>query len=261
MNGSDQLDDSNLSTEDTNSEALNTNKLLDSEKNKTENTSTYNKASFKSEMKKLGGFIKLMFSWNAIQLMLSHHPACDVYDSHVFKIGKLRLCRGCFLSYPPLYALLIIYVAWPEAKDFFLTNGLWFDNLWWFVISFGILAIFGRLLGRYSIFIKDLSKFGRGAWAGFLIIVALTQFWPFKVAALVIVLGGMTFLSFHRGKAMEKTCNECSWNSNFDSCPGWGNLANELNILVSPPNRKETEITEEERITIPQNNQQIEEIK
>ena len=117
-----------------------------------------------------------IFSRDAFLLLLSHHPFCEVYDSHVFKIGKLRLCRGCFLSYPPLYALPAIFVFWEAAREFFLNEAVSIiDNLWWFVIGFGILAGVGRWLGRYSIFIKDLAKFGRGAWAGFLLIVLFSS--------------------------------------------------------------------------------------
>ncbi|MHA1308299.1 MAG: hypothetical protein ACTSO7_15360 [Candidatus Heimdallarchaeota archaeon] len=164
--------------------------------------------------------IRAMFRWSTIRVMLSHHPYCDTFEEHTFKIGKLRLCRGCWLSYPPMYATILIFLFWPQAKEFLTANALWFDNLWWFVIGFSILALVGRLLGRYSRFIKDLSKFGRGSWAGFLVVVIISQHWGFKIGAGLIILGGMTYLSFQRGSDMEKTCDECEWQSNFDACPG-----------------------------------------
>ncbi len=88
---------------------------------------------------------RALFSWEAIHLMLSHHPFCEVFDPHVFKIGKLRLCRGCFLSYPPLYALVSIFIFWEAAREFFLLEAISIiDNLWWFVIGFGILTFGAR---------------------------------------------------------------------------------------------------------------------
>ncbi len=178
---------------------------------------------------------KAVFSKEAIHLMLSHHPFCEVFDPHVFKIGKLRLCRGCFLSYPPLYALVTIFIFWEAARNFFLFEAVSImDNLWWFVIGFGILTFSGRWLGRYSIFIKDIAKFSRGAWTGFLVIVIISQHWGFKVGAALIIIAGMAYLSIHRGKDMEKTCDECEWHSDFNSCPGWEGMADRLFQAIPP---------------------------
>ncbi|MCK5157988.1 MAG: hypothetical protein KAR08_02435 [Candidatus Heimdallarchaeota archaeon] len=178
---------------------------------------------------------RAIFSWEAIHLMLSHHPFCEVFDPHVFKIGKLRLCRGCFLSYPPLYALVSIFIFWEAAREFFLLEAISImDNLWWFVIGFGILTFGARWLGRYSLFIKDIAKFSRGAWTGFLVMVIISQHWGFKIGAILIVIGGMTYLSLHRGKDMERTCDECEWHSDFNSCPGWEGMSDKLFQTVPP---------------------------
>ena len=178
---------------------------------------------------------RAIFSWEAIHLMLSHHPFCEVFDPHVFKIGKLRLCRGCFLSYPPLYALVSIFIFWEAAREFFLLDAISImDNLWWFVIGFGILTFGARWLGRYSLFVKDIAKFSRGAWTGFLVMVIISQHWGFKIGAILIVIGGMTYLSLHRGKDMERTCDECEWHANFQSCPGWDGMSDKL-FQTAPP--------------------------
>ena len=178
---------------------------------------------------------RALFSWEAVHLMLSHHPFCEVFDPHVFKIGKLRLCRGCFLSYPPLYALVTIFIFWEAAREFFLLEAISIiDNLWWFVIGFGILTFGARWLGRYSIFIKDIAKFSRGAWSGLLVMVIISQHWGFKIGAALIVIGGMTYLSLHRGKDMERTCNECEWNADFNACPGWEGMSEKLFQTTTP---------------------------
>ncbi len=170
-----------------------------------------------------------VFSWSAFQLMLSHHPNCETFDSHVFKIGKLRLCRGCFLSYPPLYALVAMYIFWVPSRDFFLREAIPIvDNLWWFVIGFGILTFASRLLGQYHIIIKDISRLSRGIWTGLLVLVIISQHWGFKIGAALIIIGGMTYLSLQRGKDMERTCDECEWHSNFSSCPGWDGISEKL---------------------------------
>lgn len=178
--------------------------------------------------------IKIMFRWSTIRVMLAHHPYCDPFKEHTFNIGKLRLCRGCWLSYPPMYATILFYLFWPQARDFMLGEAVWImDNLWWFVIGFGILALVGRLIGRYSRFIKDLSKFGRGAWAGFLVVVMITQHWGFKIGAALIFIGGMTYLSLNRGKDMDRTCDECEWHANYDACPGMREINKDFASITS----------------------------
>lgn len=208
----------------------------------------------KMKREKLGAEVRQIlrgvFSLGALQLMLAHHPNCETFDPHVFKIGKLRLCRGCLLSYPPLYALVAMYIFWLPSRDFFLREAVSIiDNLWWFVIGFGILTFVGRWLGRYSIFIKDVAKFSRGAWTGLLVIVIISQHWGFKIGAAIIVIAGMSYLSLHRGKDMERTCDECEWNADFNSCPGWEGVAGKL-FPVTAPASKDITLERPDRSTI-----------
>ncbi|TET29043.1 MAG: hypothetical protein E3J70_08070 [Candidatus Heimdallarchaeota archaeon] len=214
-------DDNDLKTEDTTSPSI-----IELTPHELEPISKKKESKVLSTLRQI---FRALFSWEAIHLMLSHHPFCEVYDPHVFKIGKLRLCRGCFLSYPPLYALVTIFIFWEAAREFFLLEAISIiDNLWWFVIGFGILTFVARWLGRFSIFIKDIAKFSRGTWTGLLVMVIISQHWGFKLGAALIVFGGMTYLSLHRGKDMERTCNECEWNADFNACPGWEGISEKL---------------------------------
>jgi len=214
-------DDNDLKTEDTTSPSI-----IELTPHELEPISKKKESKVLSTLRQI---FRALFSWEAIHLMLSHHPFCEVYDPHVFKIGKLRLCRGCFLSYPPLYALVTIFIFWEAAREFFLLEAISIiDNLWWFVIGFGILTFVARWLGRFSIFIKDIAKFFRGTWTGLLVMVIISQHWGFKLGAALIVFGGMTYLSLHRGKDMERTCNECEWNADFNACPGWEGISEKL---------------------------------
>lgn len=220
-------DDNDLKTEDTTSPSM-----IELTPHELEPISKKKESKVLSTLRQI---FRALFSWEAIHLMLSHHPFCEVFDPHVFKIGKLRLCRGCFLSYPPLYALVTIFIFWEAAREFFLLEAISIiDNLWWFVIGFGILTFGARWLGRYSIFIKDIAKFSRGAWSGLLVMVIISQHWGFKIGAALIVIGGMTYLSLHRGKDMERTCDECEWNADFNSCPGWEGMSEKLFQTTTP---------------------------
>ena len=166
--------------------------------------------------------LRVIFSKEALQLFFSHHPNCKKYESHVFKIGKLRLCKGCTLSYPPAYAIILIYIFWEAARNFLLEKSFRIANIYWFVISFGVLTLGGYALKRYSQVINDFTKLFRGILAGFLVasVFAATK-WYFALIPAILVLTGLTLLSLKRGKEMDTTCKECEWKGDFETCPGF----------------------------------------
>lgn len=197
-------------------------------------------------LKRVKAFIKLFFSWNVISMSLAHHPECETFDKHVFKIGKkLRICRGCTLSYPPLYGLVLVFIFWPAAREFFLAKGFLIANLWWFTIGFLLLGVSGLLLRKYSLFINDIYKFSRGAFSGLLAIIVLSQHWGFKIGAGIAFMAGMAYLSIHRGKDMERTCEECEWNANYDECPGWRDITQAFSEIQSTSTTQPVVLTSE----------------
>lgn len=191
----------------------------------------------KKERKNKGVFkavIQLMFNWNTISLLLSHHPECETFDSHVFKIGKVRICKGCTLSYPPAYGIPILFIAWGLARDFILASDFYIQNIWWFVIGTGIIAIGNHFMKPLSLFINDLAKVTRGIFAGFLILaILIVTPWYFKFIPLAVIAAGLVWMSVKRQKDMSTTCTECEWQNDYENCPGWKdfsvNLQNSLN--------------------------------
>ena len=185
-------------------ESMNTPSLED--KNQVDKELIVNENIEKNKVKKKKGafkkYFRMIVNRTTFQLILSHHPLCDVYDSHVLKIGSIRLCKGCLYGYTPAYTIILMFIFWARAQSFFTTTGLWIPNLWWFTIAFAVLTIGGYFLGKFSTFIKDLSKIGRGAFSGFLVIIVISQLWYFKLVAALLLIGGMIFLSFKRGKEM-----------------------------------------------------------
>ena len=179
---------------------------------------------------------KGLFKWSTVQLFLAHHPDCEEFESHVFKIGKLRLCRGCALSYPPAYALPLIFIFWQVAQDFFLAKALWFHNFFWFTIGFFLLTEITLFTRKFSKIINDLYKIARGSLLGFLFIVVIgearTQTWYISLIAGVMILGGLFYLSMKRGKEMEQTCNECEWGAQFHVCPGWKEVSETFELAT-----------------------------
>ncbi len=218
-----------------------------------EQSSPTKKEKLKANMKTVVGTFKLLFSWNIISMSLAHHPECETFNNHVFKIGKIRLCRGCTLSYPPMYTLVLILIFWFDARNFLTETRLWIPNLWWFTIGFGVAGALALLLRKNSLFINDIYKFSRGVFAGFLITIILTQHWGFKIGGGAVLIGAIAFLSLHRGKDMEKTCEECEWNANYDECPGWKDITQsfskiQLYTQPSPKQKTSTAFMKEQQV-------------
>jgi len=80
--------------------------------------------------------------------LLSHHPRCEKYESHVVEIKGYKVCMGCLFTYPS--ALITILIA----------NLLYFTNLYDFRILFYLgLAFFGiALIRKFFLNDRNLSK-------------------------------------------------------------------------------------------------------
>jgi hypothetical protein len=187
--------------------------------------------------KKTGEFRKVLnvvFSRNTFQLLIAHHPNCEPYEDHVFKIGKLRLCRGCTLSYPQAYGLPILVLAWAKAWAFFESTAFKIHNIWWFTIAITILGVTTYFTKKYARIINDIYKVARGFLLGFFFIIIIIEPWPYKIAFGVLIAGLMIYLSTRRGKDMERTCNECEYSASFNDCPGWETLAKHFAPETTP---------------------------
>ena len=154
--------------------------------------------------------------------ILSHHPHCVKYKNDVFHIGKSRICRGCFITYPTAIAIIFysfftgIYEIYPWYS--FLTIGV-FLGLFEFFSLWGMLMKF-----------RDIIKFLLGLGVGLVIVgifsmpVGLCQ--SFLIFFVLFILAGL----FHRKRIVkvEKKCLECQYKKDWDNCPGFRDMVNRL---------------------------------
>ncbi|MCG3221502.1 MAG: hypothetical protein H7641_08990, partial [Candidatus Heimdallarchaeota archaeon] len=62
---------------------------------------------------------------NFSSLYLAHHPLCENYRNHVFKIGSLYLCVGCTSIVTAFIVYTILFFAVPRIfQEYPLTNGI-----------------------------------------------------------------------------------------------------------------------------------------
>ncbi|MBN1539626.1 MAG: hypothetical protein JW939_05730 [Candidatus Thermoplasmatota archaeon] len=156
-----------------------------------------------------------------VPLILSHHPDCEPYRKDVIRIGKLRLCRGCTISYSLVLILVVSYILLP------LLRGLFEPFSPVLIIGVGVvLGLFQVLRGVYrkmSIIWRSLVKVALGSGIGLILIGIFrlelgywATFWTIMGLFIVYGLVGGALRLFY----MKRTCDECEFGGNLENCPG-----------------------------------------
>ena len=100
--------------------------------------SSKDKSTERSKTKKSNLKGSLLILKSFFPLFLSHHPECNHFSGHTLKVGKVRLCIGCFVGYPSaIFGIFLISVL--DLKRFitlqaYLNIGIVF--LFLFFLSF-----------------------------------------------------------------------------------------------------------------------------
>jgi len=156
---------------------------------------------------------------------LSHHPDCQNYDSDVIRVGHLRLCKGCFIGYGLALLLFLLFILVQPVNDLFKQiDTLTLCLLGVILAGTQVLRVFYQLNSRWF---KTLQKtaFGTGL---FFLAVSLVLFDADLLTKIIIyalsfvVAGGV--LSLARPYYILKTCKGCSWEQNWNECPGFGKM-------------------------------------
>lgn len=160
--------------------------------------------------------------------LLSHHPNCDTYrENHYITVKGIKLCIGCFFTYPPALLLILVQVL--------------FFPYWYFlpikiILSLLIGIIFLQILafldvGQERIKWKIFTKISLGG--GFVLVFMLIFRSPFSTLSkfalsyLFYLLTG-SIIGFIRAYQMDSTCSECNSYSSFPMCPGFQNILESL---------------------------------
>jgi len=152
------------------------------------------------------------------RLILTHHPNCDKFKNHTFKIGKYHFCIGCFIGYPT--ALVGIFVIQ------FLNLVKSFDSIYFISIALPLIATF--LLSPLNLTklksIKFIQKFFIGLGSSFLFWWVWSLPNPIHINILIFFLifsPLMMALNAYHAYGLYKTCKRCEYAMNWNSCPGF----------------------------------------
>ena len=153
-----------------------------------------------------------------LPILLSHHPICDKFDSHVVKIGKYKYCIGClFGNTAGIISLILLFVL----RNFGMLPPWNFFILGLYLMLAYVLSIVG--LTKYRS-IKILSKIIIGIGFSFILFSIWTldfPFWGIFVGTAILMYVCMLPINIKRIYEMNKICNGCVHKDEKNDCPGF----------------------------------------
>ncbi|MHA1727654.1 MAG: hypothetical protein ACTSWY_02855 [Promethearchaeota archaeon] len=158
-------------------------------------------------------------------VLLSHHPLCEKFENHSFKLFGKKFCIGCFIGYPSGIIMLIVGYTFGVFSLFSVASLLLIGIS---LFSVYLLSIFG--LTKYKK-IKIFSKIPVGAGAAFLIAGIFSfplNFWINFLIAFFLIQGLVGLMTIKRKKELTETCLKCEWKNDWDHCPGMRDIQNAL---------------------------------
>ena len=161
---------------------------------------------------------QLKFFFSALRpIITSHHPLCEQFKNHTFRIFGRDFCIGCFIGYPAgfLTLLLIFSFRLPSLITPYA----------FFIISlvFALIYILLASIFTDSKKVKILSKFFIGGGSGFLVSSIFTldiPFWLRIIFGFVVIQTIVLILGMKRMRSIKKICNLCEWKRDWKRCPG-----------------------------------------
>ncbi|MEM3341470.1 MAG: hypothetical protein QW728_02130 [Thermoplasmata archaeon] len=147
--------------------------------------------------------------------LLSHHPLCSEFDTDVLIIGRIKLCTGCFISYPIAAGLILLkkLAGFPDVEWYvFFTAGAMLGIL-------NLLSTAGYTNTRTTkVFIKVALGIGLG-WT-FLGIIYAPLTTLLKAAVFIFATLAIFGLSLMRYFSIRRVCRRCRWKGDYKVCEG-----------------------------------------
>lgn len=147
--------------------------------------------------------------------LLSHHPHCDRYGNDVFKIGRLRLCKGCYITYPTILLVMV----------FSCLSGIVHRYPWYsfagtgmVIGSFEFISLFFDV-GGYRMVIKFLLGLGVGLVIVGVYLMPIGIYYSTLIIMMLVVLANLIYMI--RWKKFKKKCLACPHEMDWENCPGF----------------------------------------
>ena len=135
---------------------------------------------------------------------LAHHPVCNKFENHVFKIGSLFLCVGCTSVLTAFIIYTILFFSIPSTfQSFPLINAL--------VALAGVsMSVIQVLLKTKNKWVKAIFRFCLGAALGaYTGIIVLIDNIGLKIGLFAFLFPGVYLYNILRGQSSYLECRTC----------------------------------------------------
>ena len=138
------------------------------------------------------------------QKYLAHHPLCEEYSNHVFRIGSLYLCVGCTSVILAFIVYTILFFAVPRLfQGYPLINGI--------IAAIGVgMSLLQFVFRPSNKMIKIIFRFSLGlAVSSYLGIIFLVQNWGIKLGLFSMLFVGVILYNTLRREYAFEECEKC----------------------------------------------------
>lgn len=151
------------------------------------------------------------------KIALSHHPPCEKFSNHTFKIFKVDFCIGCFIGIPFTVIGLILGNLFIGTLDFSAQ----------YLLIIGCVLVLAQLLSLTKLtenkIIKMIQKFSIGIGAGVILIstyhlIQAPQYLRVLIVIAILFIGNLPIQYLHVKKS-KQVCNDCIDKWNKEICP------------------------------------------
>ncbi len=153
-----------------------------------------------------------------LPFLLAHHPDCKDFKDHTLRVGKYKLCIGCFVGYPAA-AIGIIVIDYLNLNKSFSNATLLIIGLL-FLSSFVLSPLDLTKNKTIKIFQKIVIGLGASFLFWWIMNLPITRiekfFWAMWIFGLLISL-----LNFYHIYSFFSKCKKCEDCFNWEKCDGF----------------------------------------
>ena len=175
--------------------------------------------------------------WISFHYRLAHHPTCDSFSEHFYRLFNKKVCRGCVMMYSGLITSIILLPI--SVKFFWGADAL--VNFYLVYVFFLPTVYSAKYKPRRKI--RDIFRFLLGftyTQAVISISLSISQgIWWAAILVTITYLSGSSILSTEREKSNNRVCVECP-ELNNPHCSGLKEYTERKNILQGAAFRFDT---------------------
>ena len=169
-------------------------------------------------------YLKILHLKYSYKYFFAHHPLCDNYRNHTYKIGNLYVCKGCFHTYSGFLLFSILY-AILTSQGSFLTNFL-FNSIYGLLLQ--LIFLLPLTVDFFNIevprIIKNIFRQMLGYSASTSLFVIILSPLIIKLISFVIMV--LVYIKLKKARKKKKddlchTCNEYELISKDYYCSGY----------------------------------------